>query len=290
MTSPLYQQIQQFYDTATGLWEEVWGEHLHHGYYGPLGKERKDRRRAQVDLIEELLVWSGVSGEAVAKPPQRILDVGCGIGGSALFLADRFGATVTGVTLSPVQAQRARDRAAAAGLVRKTDFQVADALQLPFPEGYFDWVWSLESGEHMPDKRRFLSESVRVLRPGGRLICATWCHRPTDWVPLNGVELGLLQSIYRLYGLPYVISLPEYGAIAQEVGLENIRMVDWSEGVAPFWDEVMASALQPGVWLGMVQAGLPTLLGALAIPLMREGYGRGLIRFGVFCGTKPSDG
>lgn len=41
MTVTLYQQIQQFYDASSGLWEQVWGEHMHHGYYGPAGNEKK---------------------------------------------------------------------------------------------------------------------------------------------------------------------------------------------------------------------------------------------------------
>ncbi|MGB8689203.1 MAG: SAM-dependent methyltransferase, partial [Microcoleus sp.] len=55
MNSTLYQQIQQFYDASSGLWEQVWGEHMHHGYYGPDGNLKKERRQAQIDLIEELL-------------------------------------------------------------------------------------------------------------------------------------------------------------------------------------------------------------------------------------------
>lgn len=55
--------------------------------------------------------------------------------------------------------------------------QVADALQQPFQDGEFDLVWSLESGEHMPDKRRFVGELARVCAPGGRIIIVTWCHR-----------------------------------------------------------------------------------------------------------------
>jgi hypothetical protein len=63
MTSTLYQQIQQLYDASSGLWEQVWGEHMHHGYYGPDGNLKKERRQAQIDLIEELLGWAGVPSE-----------------------------------------------------------------------------------------------------------------------------------------------------------------------------------------------------------------------------------
>jgi len=50
MAATLYQQIQQFTTPPSGLWEQVWGEHIHHGYYGPDGNQKKkDRRQAQID-------------------------------------------------------------------------------------------------------------------------------------------------------------------------------------------------------------------------------------------------
>jgi tocopherol O-methyltransferase len=172
MTSTLKNQIQQFYDASSGLWEQVWGEHMHHGYYGPTGKEKKDRRQAQIDLIEELLNWAGV------EQAKEILDVGCGIGGSSIYLAQKFNARAVGITLSPVQASRATERALEAGLATDVQFQVADALDMPFADDTFDFVWSMESGEHMPDKEKFLQECYRVLKPGGTFLMATWCHRP----------------------------------------------------------------------------------------------------------------
>jgi tocopherol O-methyltransferase len=284
MTSTLKQQIQQFYDASSGLWEQVWGEHMHHGYYGPNGNEKKNRRQAQIDLIEELLGWSGV-GQA-----QDILDVGCGIGGSSLYLAQQFKARVTGITLSPVQASRATERAREAGLQADVQFQVADALDMPFADNSFDLIWSMESGEHMPDKEKFLQECYRVLKPGGTFLMATWCHRPIT--PATGEltpdEKQHLAEIYRVYCLPYVISLPEYEAIAQNLPLQTLRTADWSDAVAPFWDIVIDSAFEPQALFGLLQSGWGTIQAALSLGLMSRGYQRGLIRFGLLCGYKST--
>uniref|UniRef100_B8HNU8 Methyltransferase type 11 n=1 Tax=Cyanothece sp. (strain PCC 7425 / ATCC 29141) TaxID=395961 RepID=B8HNU8_CYAP4 len=280
MSPTLQQQIQQFYDASSGLWERVWGEHMHHGYYGPQGDQRINRRQAQIDLIEALLQWSGVT------QAENILDVGCGIGGSSLYLAEKFGAAVTGITLSPVQAQRARERAIAAGLAPQVQFQVADALELPFADASFDLIWSLESGEHMPDKQRFLQECSRVLRPGGTLLLATWCHRPIATQPLTKAEQEHLARIYQVYCLPYVISLPEYAELAQALPLENLRTADWSTAVAPFWDVVIDSAFSLDVLWGILTSGWSTIQAALSLGLMADGYRSGLIRYGLLCGTK----
>ncbi|MDJ0662556.1 MAG: methyltransferase domain-containing protein [Crocosphaera sp.] len=278
----LSERIAQFYDTSSNLWEQIWGEHMHHGYYGRGGNYKLDRRQAQIDLIEELLIWANI------KDVTNLIDVGCGIGGSTLYLADKFNAKATGITLSSVQANRAKERAAEVKLEETVQFQVADALNMPFPDDNFDLVWSLESGEHMPDKKQFFQECYRVLKPSGTFICATWCHRSTNsWAgKLTEDEKQHLQEIYRVYCLPYVISLPEYKTIASDCGFNNIRVDDWSMAVAPFWDIVIDSALNLEAITGLLNSGWSTIEGALSLDLMSRGYERGLIRFGLIAGQK----
>ena len=294
MTSILYQQIQKFYDASSGLWEQIWGEHMHHGYYGVAGNHRKDRRQAQIDLIEEMLAWAEV-GQAA-----EILDVGCGIGGSSLYLADKFNANVVGITLSPVQASRAVERAQAIGMNGDANgaasaqkrpyaqFQVVDALNTPFADHQFDFIWSMESGEHMPDKLQFLQECYRLLKPDGVFLMATWCHRHTNSLAgaLTPDEQTHLQAIYQVYCLPYVIALSDYEAIAHQIGFQQIRVADWSMAVAPFWDKVIDSALNPSTITGLLRSGWPAIQGALSLGLMQRGFERGLIRYGLLYGVK----
>jgi tocopherol O-methyltransferase len=196
--------------------------------------------------------------------------------------------TATGITLSPVQANRATERAKIADAQSNVNFLVADALNMPFPDESFDLVWSLESGEHMPDKIKFLQECCRVLKPGGTLILATWCHRPVGETAgeLTDEERKELAEIYRVYALPYVISLPEYEEIVRSLPLTSIRTADWSKAVAPFWDVVIDSALTPSAIWGLLTSGWTTIQAALALGLMSRGYQSGLIRFGLICAVK----
>ena len=235
MTSTLNQRIRRFYDESSPLWLDTWGEHMHHGYYGPDGRERKDNRQAQLDLIEEMLRWGGVEGAA------RILDAGCGVGGSARYLSHRFGATALGLTLSPVQAERGRAFNERAGLSDRVELRVQDVLTLdPAAEGPFDLIWSMESAEHMADKRGLIELFHQVLAPGGRLLMATWCHRPEP-PALTRPEQRLLGQLYELYHLPPMISINHFGKLARAAGFEQVQTDDWTAAVAPFCDGSQAA-------------------------------------------------
>jgi tocopherol O-methyltransferase len=140
----------------------------------------------------------------------------------------------------------------------------------------------------MPDKYQFLRECYRVLQPGGTFLMATWCHRPTSSLAgnLTEEEIKLLNEIYRVYCLPYVISLPEYADIAREIGFQEVKTDDWSSSVAAFWDVVIDSALTKEAIAGLLQSGYTTIQGALSLGLMRRGYESGLIRFGLLQARK----
>eukprot|EP00245_Coleochaete_scutata_P006168 TRINITY_DN20364_c0_g1_i1.p1 TRINITY_DN20364_c0_g1~~TRINITY_DN20364_c0_g1_i1.p1 ORF type:complete len:408 (-),score=58.97 TRINITY_DN20364_c0_g1_i1:427-1650(-) len=286
----LNEGIANFYDSSSGLWEDMWGEHMHHGFYekNTSFNDMKDHQQAQIDMIEKVLAWAGA--EDGEKTPKNVVDVGCGIGGSSRHISRKYGAKVTGITLSPVQAQRATTITAERGLSDKVSFQVADALNQPFADGAFDLVWSLESGEHMPDKRQFMGELARVTAPGGRIIVVTWCHRnlALGETALAASEQELLDRICDAYYLPAWCSPDEYTRIAQELGLEDVRTDDWSANVTPFWPAVIASALSFKGVLGLARSGLTTLRGALAMALMVQGFNRGVVKFALITGRKPT--
>ena len=275
--------IANFYDRSSKLWERMWGEHMHHGYY-PNG-EKKNHVQAQVDMIDGVLAWAGVD----EKKPASVLDVGCGIGGSTRHIVRKYGCTGQGITLSPVQAGRAQQLSDEQGLGDKLGFQVADALRMPFADNSFDLVWSLESGEHMPDKRQFVSELTRVVKPGGRVIIVTWCHRDLEAGEegLRPREERLLRTINRAFYLPRWCSVADYVGLARDFGLQGVRTDDWTDDIAQFWPAVIASAFTWRGFTGLFRSGLTTLRGALVMPLMSLGYKLGLIKFGLITATKP---
>jgi len=279
--------IAGFYDRSSKLWEDVWGEHMHHGYYVP--QNRTDHQQAQVDLIDEVLKWAGVPQNE--NSPQNCVDVGCGIGGSSRHIAKKYGCNVRGITLSPYQAGRGNELAKDAGLDESTSFQVADALEMPFEDNSFDLVWSLESGEHMPDKDKFVNELFRVAMPGGRIILVTWCHRDLEYgeKSLTKKEIKLLAKINRAYYLPKWCSVSDYVELLQKKGAVDIKREDWSYIIAPFWKAVIKSSLNLSSLYGVLRSGFSTQRGAYAMLLMLRGFDKGLIKFGLITCTKPAE-
>jgi tocopherol O-methyltransferase len=280
-TKTLNEGIAKFYDESSGLWEDMWGQHMHHGYYEP-GK-RISNQQAQIDMIERTLDWAGVTSV------KNTVDVGCGIGGSSRHIAAKYGSSGRGVTLSPVQAARANALTAEQGLAERVSFQVADALDMPFSDGEFDLAWSMESGEHMPDKERFVNELVRVTAPGGRVIIVTWCHRvlADGESALKPNEQALLDRICQAYYLPAWCSIADYERLFRAADMQDIKTDDWSEAVSPFWQAVIQSALSAKGVSGLLRAGWTTIKGALVMPLMARGLSTGLIKFNLITAVKP---
>lgn len=276
--SLLNENIRKFYNNSTPLWLNIWGEHMHHGFYGVDGKIKKDDQQAQIDLINELLNWANI------QKANTILDAGCGVGGSSRYLSEFFNADVAGLTLSNVQAEQAQHLNKIAGNNR-VNIIVKDMMTLNKDEGNYDLIWSLESAEHIEDKKKLIQIFYNILNPGGKFIMATWCIRNSP-PELNNSEKELLQKLSKLYHLPKMISMNDYSFLINNAGFKNVQLADWSPAVAPFWNAVIRSAFQWKSFTGLMNAGLNTIKGAWAMQYMKKGFREGTIKFIVLQGQK----
>jgi ubiquinone/menaquinone biosynthesis C-methylase UbiE len=97
----------------------------------------------------------------------RVLDVGCGPGNTACFIAEQYGAQVCGIDISEVMVAKANDRARKRDLTHKVEFRVADVFELPFDDDLFDVAFVESVLTPLPgDKKQALAEMMRVVRPG----------------------------------------------------------------------------------------------------------------------------
>ncbi len=269
--------------TQDGILEFYWGEHLHLGHYGS-PPQRKDFFQAKADFVHEMVKWGGLDK---LPPKTTVLDVGCGIGGSSRILAKDYGFEVTGITISPKQVQRATELTSQ-GVTAK--FQVDDALALSFPDNSFDVVWSIEAGPHMPDKAKYASEMMRVLKPGGILVVADWNQRDDRALPLNFWEKPVMRQLLDQWSHPAFSSIEGFSELIAETGLVTGEVVtaDWTQETLPSWlDSIWQGIVRPQ---GLIEFGFSGFIKSLReVPtmlLMRIGFGAGLCRFGMFRALK----
>jgi SAM-dependent methyltransferase len=173
---------------------------LHRPVWDPGLTERRDALHAVERRIARLL-------EPLA--PRHLLDLGCGAGASALWLAERLPARITGVTLSPLQVELATAQAAARGLAGRCRFLAADFLRLPALEPV-DAAYAIESFTHAESPGAFFTALRGHLLPGGLLIvCDDFLeHEDKHWV----------ERFRTGWRLPSLSTLPEVRRQAEAQG------------------------------------------------------------------------
>ena len=138
---------------------------------------------------------------------ERVLDIGCGVGTTAITIARRFGADVTAADVSPLMLERARANVRAAGVEDRVTVEEADLLALPYPDDRFDCVIA-EAVTMFVDRRRAAQALVRVCRSGGRVLASEFMWRKPPASEARevflgevcpGLEFDTLQDWVRLY-------------------------------------------------------------------------------------------
>lgn len=277
--------------TQDGILEYYWGEHIHLGYYNKEemenGYKKKNFIQAKYDFVDEMMKLGGI--DPSTDSGSTMLDVGCGVGGTSRFIAKKLGrnAQVTGITLSPNQVKRATELAKEQG-VDNANFQVMNALDMDFPDNSFDIVWACESGEHMPDKEAYINEMMRVLKPGGKFVMATWCQRDDREVPFSEKDDRDLRFLYEEWTHPYFISIEKYAEIIADTGVMNpAKTEDWNEQTIASWRHSnWVGVYDPRGFMFKPQKYLKCLRDGYCLERMHRAFDRGLMQYGMFAATK----
>ncbi|XP_029917783.1 phosphoethanolamine N-methyltransferase 3-like isoform X2 [Myripristis murdjan] len=151
------------------------------------------------------------------RPGQRVLDIGCGIGGGNFYMAKTFGVEVLGLDLSENMVDIAMERAIAEKLPL-VHFEVADATKRTFPEGSFDVIYSRDTILHIADKLALFKRFHSWLKPGGQLLISDYCCGEKPWTPQ--FQAYVKQRGYMLY------TPAQYGKFIEQAGFTNVRAED----------------------------------------------------------------
>ncbi len=212
------------YDSITQAWRYLMGESFHYGYFEPLDAPLDEATRALTQRMADL-------GDLKAE--HRILDVGCGIGGPALYLVDRIGCHVSGISTSEVGVATARARTAERGLEQRASFEVRDGMANEFEDRSFDRVWVMESSHLMPDKAAMIRESARVLQPGGRMLLCDIIMQHELALPDVMKRAKAFDLLRIVFGRAKMATLSAYRGWCVGAGLEVLRSDDISDQTAP---------------------------------------------------------
>jgi tocopherol O-methyltransferase len=272
MHMPLKDRIAQHYDELTALYNDIWGIHLHHGYWksGVVTKEA-----AQEQLIRELIERSEI-GRC-----RRVLDVGCGVGGSAIYLSKALGAHVTGVTISQTQVAIGTDLARRSGANVRLIHMDAESLEIDEP---FDVVWSVEAISHLSNRRRCFQSIARLLEPGGKLIVADWLRSPA---PTSAQSCDVLELIERSMLVPTLEEPAAYCAYMKDAGLTVTLFEDFSMKVSKTWDVATDLIRNPALWRFAATRGRDFVAFLEGFAAMRRGYKSKALLYGALIAQKP---
>ena len=266
------ENIRRHYDRLSRFYRLFWGDHLHHGYW----ENGESVPRAQVQLIERLAERAAIPRGA------RVLDIGCGLGGSAIWLAEHLECDVTGLTISPVQARMASAKAKSRGLSDRVRFVIGDADQWqPSPER-FDAIWIMESSEHFHNKPDFFARCACALRTSGVLAVCAWLRRDG---PPREEEEQLVNAIGEAMLSASLDSLADYRRWMCDAGLE-VSAQDITSHVAPTWDHCSKIGIHPAVNFFLKFMGEDTRRFVRSFPLMKQAYEKGAMAFGLFAARK----
>lgn len=160
-------EIITYYEECNNAYRDAWGMdknmQLNLGLW-PNGT--KNLSEALQNLNAE------ISKKAKITSSDYILDAGCGVGGTAIYMAKNFGCKVVGITLTPHQAKMASDNAKKSGVSHLVDFQVMDFMNTTFENETFTVITGIESICYAEPKIGFLREAHRLLKKGGRIALA----------------------------------------------------------------------------------------------------------------------
>lgn len=230
------EQVASYYDANTRRFLRFGGSGetaaIHRQIWAP-GVETSH----QAFLYLNQLVARAVQPALLLHAPPRLLDLGCGVGGTTTWLAERLEVALIGVTNSAVQREVATDRARRLGLENRCQFLLADFMALP-PVGPLNAACAIESFVHAPDASRFFSQLNRQIVAGGRLvICDDFLAEPAG--TSDGESAGWLARFRRDWHINTLITLNAAKGIAQRAGFRLVEATDLSAYLRSFHPVVL---------------------------------------------------
>lgn len=165
MTNSQNKKIKDYYDENQSFYDIFWMNKnnlaMHYGYWGSNTKNRHEALLNENQYVTDAL---GIDSSDV------VLDAGCGVGGTSISIAERYGSKVVGIGLVKKQNDSAVNNAKKRKVDSLVTFEEKDFNKTGFPDRSFTKIFAIESACHSENKQEFIKEAYRLLKPGGKLV------------------------------------------------------------------------------------------------------------------------
>ncbi|HIL93331.1 MAG TPA: methyltransferase domain-containing protein [Cycloclasticus sp.] len=231
----LLSDIADYYDQSYWDYRTSWLNSknlaIHYGYWSDSTQSHSD------SLIEMNTV---LANQLDLKPGDHVLDAGCGIGGSSIWLAENYGVKVTGITISPTQVEQANKNAKRRGVDHLVSFKLEDYTNTSFGDETFDHVWGLESICYALKKSDFVKEAYRVLKKGGCFAVADGFANKRE---LTKAEWKHVLKVLNGWSMPNMSMPSEFKSFMRDSGFTDIYYRDITENTLPSSKRLYYTAL-----------------------------------------------
>jgi SAM-dependent methyltransferase len=231
---------------------------IHRAVWGPGVETRQQAFHYVDDRIADL-----ARGLSSAGAMPHLVDLGCGVGSSLCYLAERLPVRGTGITVSPLQARLAAQRIGDAGLANRVTCIEGDYCRIPPGVERADLACAIESFVHAPAPRPALTAWARLVRPGGLLVICDDFRRPAA----GDAAARSIDRFRRGWRINTLLSRDELRACAQAAGFEHESSVDLSAALElrRTRDRVIARLCAAAAWLTRGAGSFDYLLGGSAL-------------------------
>jgi tocopherol O-methyltransferase len=252
-------------------------------HYGLHDADHRGHVAAVLNLIRFL------SSTVRITASDNVLDVGCGFGGSAIWLAENIGCRVMGIDINPREIECANRQARKSGVGRLVQFAEMDYREMDrLAPAAFSVVWEIETLIYA-DRRTFVADAYRRLRPGGRIAVADYFSRPG---PFDPAEKSVLDRWVRGWAGRDLVPSDEFVGYLADAGFGAIQFQDKSAAVLPSSRRMnMVCRLTAPLGRALEVVGLRSRLqtdNSIGAVLQYDALRRGLWVYGIVSAEKPA--